>query len=307
MYVVRTVTGDLPAAELGVTLPHEHLLTTPPKHVTDPDFTMDSVEAAVGELEHYRRAGGQALVEMSTVDYGRQAEGLQELARTTGVHIVCATGFIKEAFFGDRVSSVSESDLSERMIRDVSQGIDNTTVKAGVIKAGSSKNKITTLERKVFSAAIAAHHASGTAISTHTEAGTMALEQVELLTAGGVPPDKILIGHVDRKLDLPYHLEIAATGVTLGFDQFSKEKYHPDHVRISVIADLVAAGHANQIVLSGDLARRSYWPSYGGGPGLTYIPWRVAPWLREVGLTQDTVQQMLVATPARLLGMEGKA
>ena len=304
MYIVRTVTGDLPAAELGVTLPHEHLLATPPNHITDPDLTMDSLEAAVSELGHYYRAGGQAIVEMSTADYGRQAKALRHLARTTNVRIICATGFIKEAFFGDLVTGTSEVDLSKRMIRDVCQGIDDTGVKAGVIKAGSSKNQITFLERRVFSAAVAAHHETGAAISTHTEAGTMALEQVELLTAGGVPPGKILIGHVDRKLDTTYHLEIAASGATLGFDQFSKEKYYPDHARISVIAELVAAGYGDQIVLSGDLARRSYWPSYGGGPGLTYIPWRVAPWLREVGLSQDAVQRMLVTTPARLLGIE---
>jgi phosphotriesterase-related protein len=55
-------------------------------------------------------------------------------------------------------------------------------------------------------------------------------------------------------------------------------------------------------MLSGDMARRSSWPSYGtgGGPGLTYILWRFAPWLRESGMAEAAIQQMLVGTPARV-------
>ena len=114
----------------------------------------------------------------------------------------------------------------------------------------------------------------------------MALEQVTLLTSLGVEPGHIIIGHIDRRLEWDFVRGLADTGVYMGFDQISKEKYYPDRLRVEFIQRLVERGHGGQILLSGDLARRSYWPAYGtgGGPGFTYILWRIAPWLREVGV-----------------------
>jgi phosphotriesterase-related protein len=132
-----------------------------------------------------------------------------------------------------------------------------SAVRAGVIKAGSSLNMITPLEERIFRAAALAQQATGAAISTHTEAGTMALEQIALLRTAGVSAERIVISHLDRRLDWRYLAEVAATGVFMGFDQIAKEKYAPDHARIAMIERLIAAGHAAQILLAGDQARRS--------------------------------------------------
>ncbi len=157
-------------------------------------------------------------------------------------------------------------------------------------------------EEKVFQAAIRAHLATGAPVSTHTEAGTLALEQIRILTQGGVRPEHILIGHLDRKLEWDALKSAADQGVFLGFDQVSKEKYYPDAERIEMIRRLIEAGHGSQIVLSADMARKSYWPSYGfgRGPGLTYILWRFVPWMLEAGISSQAVQAMLVDNPARL-------
>ena len=304
MGVIRTVIGDIAPTELGVTYPHEHLIAVPPPHVTDPDLAMPSEAAATRELVHFREAGGRALVEMTTVEYGRDVRALRRISEAVGVHVVATTGFIKEDFFRPMVEGKSVDALADAMIRDVSQGVDGTGICAGVIKAGSSKNRISPLEETVFRAAARAHRETGALVSTHTEAGTMALEQIDLLTSEGVPPKRVLIGHMDRLLDRDYHVEVAERGVCLGFDQFSKEKYYPDAARIDLIRDLVERGHGQQIILSGDLARRSYWPAYGGGPGLTFILWRIVPWLREEGVPQEAIDDMLVHTPARLLTLE---
>ncbi|MGB3795362.1 MAG: hypothetical protein WA957_03555, partial [Alteraurantiacibacter sp.] len=122
MEIIRTVNGDIPPSKLGLTLPHEHLLTLPPEHVSDPDLKMTSAEIAASELMHFRRAGGQAIVEMSTADYGRNAVGLRDLARKTSLNIICATGFIKEAFFAKLVSGKTEVGLYDRMVADLEQG-----------------------------------------------------------------------------------------------------------------------------------------------------------------------------------------
>lgn len=304
MMIIRTVNADIHPDELGVTYAHEHLITSPPSNVTDTDLKMDSEAAATIELATFKQAGGDTLIEMTTPEYGRQPEAMRRLSTATGVHVVCTTGWIKEKFFKPRVEGRSIDDLADEMIRDVLEGMDGTTARAGVIKGGSSRDEITPLEENVFKAAARAHRETGAPISTHTEAGTMALEQIDLLTAEGVAPERILIGHMDRKLEWDYHLQVARRGVGLGFDQFSKEKYAPDKVRIEFIQRLVEAGHGEQIFIAGDLARRSYWTSYGGGPGLTFILWRIVPWMRECGLSQTAIDAMLVDNPRRLFAFE---
>jgi predicted metal-dependent phosphotriesterase family hydrolase len=300
---IRTVRGDISAEELGITYPHEHILTLPPKIVTDQDFLMDSEDAAIQELNFFHKAGGQAIVEMSPRDYGRNPSGLRHVSEQSGVHIICTTGWHKDKFCRPWVEDRTVNSLAEEMIRDIEEGIDGTGVKAGVIKAGSSLNEITPAEEKVFRAAARAQRKTGVLISTHTESGTMGLEQIELLRSEGVNPERILIGHVDRNLNPEYHHALAATGVTLSYDQISKEKYYPDRARVELILEMTRAGYGKQITLSGDLARRSYWPSYGkwSGPGLTYILWRFVPWLHEQGLEGSALEDMLVRTPARVL------
>lgn len=301
MAKIRTVLGDIDAHEAGVTYMHEHLIGYSTKPGTEPDLVLDSEEAAAAELRHFHMAGGRTLVEMSPRDYSRSPLAYRRLSLATDVHVVCVTGFIKGASLDPFVENRTVNELADEFIREIQDGIDESGVRAGLLKAGSSKDKITPNEEKVFQAVAIAHRETGASISTHTEAGTMALEQVALLKAAGVPPERILIGHTDRKLDWDYHVAVANTGVTLGYDQFSKEKYYPDHMRVDFIARMVKAGYGGQIAISGDLARRSDLVSYGGGPGYTFILWRIVPWLRKQGLSQQDIDTIFVQTPARLL------
>jgi predicted metal-dependent phosphotriesterase family hydrolase len=303
MPTVQTVLGRIEADQLGVTYSHDHLIFRPgaPFSEQDPDLRLDSFEAARAELGFFKAAGGQALVEMTTVEVGRTARELQALSEQTGVHIIAATGYNKARFCAQVVRGKSVDELVQEMADDLTQGMDGTASKAGLIKASSSQNEMQAEEERVFQAAVQAHHLTGAPISTHTEAGTYALEQIRLLLDGGVRPEHICIGHLDRKLDWGYHQEIADSGVFMLFDQISKEKYYPDSQRIEFIQRLIEAGHGPQILLSGDLGRKSYWPSYGfgGGPGLTYILWRFVPWMLERGIHREDVDHMLIANPAR--------
>jgi phosphotriesterase-related protein len=303
MPFIRTVTGDIAPDQLGVCYPHEHVLGGPPLPDLDPDLTLDSEEAAIQELTYFRQAGGNALVEMSPIDYKRDVAGLKRVSQATGIHIICTSGQHKEKFSRPWVENETVASLTSRFIAEVSEGIDGTDVRAGVIKAASSLNTISDNERKVFEAVALAHQETGAPVTTHTEAGTMGMKQIELLVSRGVDPAHIIIGHVDRKLEWEYHLDMAQAGVFLCYDQLSKEKYYPDARRVEFILRLVEAGYGGQIVLAGDLARKSYWPSYGtgGGPGLTYILWRFVPWLRTEGLSQAAIDDLLIHNPARAL------
>jgi 5-phospho-D-xylono-1,4-lactonase len=301
--VVRTVRGDIAPESLGITYMHEHLYGFSTSEGTEEDLNLDSEAAAALELLLFKGAGGGAIVEMSPQDYSRNPLVLKRLSETTSLHIVMVTGYIKAASADKFVEHKSVNAITDELVKDIQEGVDGTGIRAGLLKAGSSLNIITANEEKMLRAAARAQRETGALISTHTEAGTMALEQIAIFKEEGVPPEKILIGHLDRKLDYNYHLEVAKTGVTLGYDQFSKEKYAPDFRRIEFIGKLFKAGYGRQIAISGDLARRSDLTSYGGGPGYTFLLWRIKPWLRKSGLTEEDIYTLFVETPRRLLAL----
>lgn len=313
--IVRTVLGDVDPGTLGLVLGHEHLVTHPPAFVTDPDLTMASEAEALAELADFAAAGGGGLVEMTTIDYGRDGPALVRLSRASGVHVVAATGF-NQGKFADRISSrFSTEAIAAWMAREVADGLVAPGVesldapalagpfaaRAGLIKASSGLDGPGDDERRVLEAAALAHLRTGAPISTHTEKGTWALEQARLLTGAGVPSTSILLSHLDLKPDLGYLLEVLATGVSIGLDQFGKAKYLPDADRVALVEALAGRGHLDQLMLSGDMARRSSWRSTGGGPGLAHIPRTILPMLRERGFDADAMTRLTVGNAARFL------
>ena len=326
--IVRTVLGDVAPDDLGLTLGHEHLIARPPAHVTDPDLRLDDEDAAVRALASFRQAGGGALVEMTTVDYGRDVAALQRIARRSGVHVIAATGFNKGRFADPIVARHDDDAITAWMIDEVRVGAapfappeqvvlsasagtvgsregrpGAAPARAGLIKAGTGAEGAGTQERRVLAAAVAAHHATGAPIGTHTERAVWALEQARLFVDAGVAPEKVLIGHCDFRPELAYLLELAATGVNIGFDQFSKHKYLSDEARVRLVVGLATAGHLRQVILSGDLARRSYWPAYGHADvaGFAHVPRVVAGMLRAEGVTETDLGLLLRANAQRWL------
>jgi predicted metal-dependent phosphotriesterase family hydrolase len=299
---IMTVTGPIEPQDLGVTYAHEHLLGGPPKwssDYADRDFTMTSIESAASELGLFKQAGGQAMVEMSTPDYNRQPLKLRTLSETTGIHIIMTTGLHKDAYSHRMTVQHTVDELAALFIRDLSQGAGDTDVRAGVIKGATSLNVITEGEETVLRAGARAHLSTGAPISTHTQAGTMGLEQIAILMESGVDPARVAIGHVDRNLNHDYHKAMLDTGACLIYDHLSKEKYAPDSARIALLKRLISEGYGAQLMLSGDFGRNSYYTSNGGGPGFTYILWRFVPWLLSEGISNKAVLALLIDNPAR--------
>ena len=311
MKIIRTVLGDIAPSSLGLTLGHDHLMTHPPPDVTDQDLVMDDLAATIQELESFKNAGGAGLVEMTTVDYGRDAAELEQVSRASGVHVIAATGFNKGRFADRLTATKSLDEIVAWLVAEVQDGLnmfslaqpraESSRARAGIIKASSGLNGANPHELKVFEAAAQAHLATNAPISTHTEKGTWGLEQAQFFLEHQVTPQKVLIGHLDLKPDLVYLLEIAATGVNLGLDQFGKEKYLPDLDRINLVVKLCEAGFASQIILGGDMARKSYFKAYGGFPGLAHIPTTIRDMLEVAGIPSHA---MLFDNPRRWLAFD---
>lgn len=302
MSMVQTVLGAVPASDLGLTLSHEHLLCRPPGSMgdADPDLVLDNLDAALAELGAFKAAGGNAVVEVTPVDYGRDLDGLAQLSRRSGVRIVAATGLHKDQFSARYTSQVDEDQLADTFMRELQVGVAG--VRTGVIKLGSGLDKITPGERKAFTAAALAQRATGAPITTHTEAGRLALEQLDLLIDAGADPERIIIGHLDRLLDTDYHEAVLQTGAYVGYDQVGKPKYATDERRAEALAILVARGHGAKLLISGDLGRKSYWSAYGGKPGLDYIPKTFLSMLCAAGLSAAQAEALVGGNPARAFG-----
>src|ERR1700737_3166543 len=302
MSMVQTVRAPRRAGVLGLTVGHEPLLCRPPGAVgdADPDLVLDDREAAITELAACKPPGASAVVGVPPVDSGRDLDGLVALSRRSGVHIVAATGLHKDQFSAPYTSRMDEDQLADIFMRELQVGVNG--VRPGVIKLGSSLDEITAGERKAFTAAALAQRATGAPITTHTEAGRLGLEQLELLLDAGADPERIIIGHLDRLLDTDYHEAVLRTGAYVGYDQIGKPKYATDERRAEALAVLVARGHGAKLLISGDLGRKSYWGAYGGKPGLAYVPTPFLRMLCAAGLSAGQGEALVVGNPAEAFG-----
>ena len=303
---VMTVLGPIDPGALGFALHHEHVFCrTDPAIVPDPDLWLDEPDAARQELELFFAAGGRAVVDMSPDDYGRDTSTMLQIAAHSPVHLIVVTGSHKDQFAAPYRARLGDHDVDAivaRNLRELHEGTDGTRVRAGLVKAGSSLDTITEVEDRVLRAAARTAVVSGAPISTHTERGTMALEQVAIMTAEGADPSRIILGHLDFQLtDMPYLRDVLATGAYVSFDQWSKVKYASDEDRARVLFELADAGHLDQLLVSGDLARKSYQLSYGGDPGFAYFCDRVPLTLMDAGFDAPSVKCLFIDNPARAL------
>lgn len=299
---IMTVLGPVAPDELGVCLHHEHLLCDPQAvTASDPDYRLDDPHATLAELEDFANVGGRAVVDCSTKDYGRDPDGLYWLAQRAPVHIVMVTGRHK-ALHAERLSaSQSIESLTSEFVSEIRDGVGRHRVKPGAIKLGTSENAILPVEERVVRAAAGAQRQTGLPITTHTEAGTIADRQLDLLADEGVPPGQVILGHLDRKPDAGYLRALLDRGAWVSFDQIGKTHYGPDQPKARVLAGLISEGYQDQLLISMDLARKSLLRAYGGAPGWVYIVERFALMLMDEGLSAVQVRALLAENPARAL------
>ncbi|ADU94467.1 MULTISPECIES: phosphotriesterase family protein [Geobacillus] len=291
MSFIRTLHGDIDPEQLGFTYSHEHIVCRPPywKEKGEDDLLLDDKEKSLKDVLDFVKHGGNAIVDATAVDYGRDVEAVADIARKAKIHIIGTAGFNKSFLWGAKleekiqkivgpyttyyewIETATVNELAEFVIQEVEAGLEGTSYKGGQIKFGTGYNRITPLEEKTIRAVARAHHETKAPIHSHTEAGTMALEQIEILRSEGVDLSNVSFGHMDRNPDPYYHEQIAKTGAYLCFDGIGKIKYAPESTRIHCILELVRKGYEKQILVSGDTARKSYYKHYDYGLGLEYI------------------------------------
>ena len=309
MNQIRTVLGDIPAAELGCCYAHEHIIID--RNVSTmryPDFRLESVENGITELNQFYADGGRAMVDSMPCDSGRNVLKLAEISRGSKVHILCPTGLHLAKYYDDGHWShhYSVEQITQLFTADIEEGIDRfdysgpcierTEHKAGLIKIATTGSTFSDRENKIFEAAANAHRQTGAPILTHVEQGIGALEQTEKLSGFGVDLSKVVLSNTDREPVADYHRDILQTGVKVEYDSGFRWKTEANPT-LDLVIELISE-FPDQIMLGMDAARPTYWKSYGGQPGLSFLLNEFTAQLRERGLTDAQWQKIFVFSPA---------
>lgn len=320
--ILQTVTGPISPDELGPTLMHEHLQIGYSGWESDslrpgPAAT-ERFSICVDRIEEIKGHGITSMLDPCPNDLGRDVEFMAKVAQKTGFRIVCATGLYKQAeggvpYWHFRSSFGPQVDaMAELFIRELTEGVGSTGVRAGIIKVATGTGAMTDHERAIFEAAAKAAVETGAPITTHTDQGTLGDVQQQILTEAGVPAHRIIIGHSCGTSDHAYHLKIARGGSYLGFDRFGLGVLHPDDERVASLVTLIQAGAGDRLVVSHD----SVW-CWRGEPippdimaamvatwNPTHFSQRIVPQLRDAGVTDTQIDTLLVDNPRRFFAGE---
>ena len=297
--VIQTVLGPIDASKLGFTLTHEHVGNSKMKIFTSRE---DAVARVVDKLKEAKDAGVDTIVDVTTFDIGRDIRFREEISRKSGMQIVVATG---QHFFAPESLNVRTlEEITDLFIREIERGIEDTDIKAGVIKVAARSDVMTPAEEKVFRAAARASKVTGVPIETHTHARRRGGEtQVAVFEAEGVSPARISLGHSDDTDDIDYLIGLAKRGYTLGMDHIYRGTAQGEKVpwqrRATYIKELIAAGFLDRIFLSndwtfGDAERAELNPD-----GLLFTIRKTIPYLRQIGVSQREIDVITVENPRR--------
>ncbi|MDA0263048.1 MAG: phosphotriesterase-related protein [Chloroflexi bacterium] len=315
MPTVNTVLGPVETGDMGFTLSHEHLATnaagilrTFPELIDRPGI----IEQAKDTLKEAYDEGLRTIIDVSTIDLGRDVEMMKEVSQATGVKIVAATGnhlAVPRPFI-----DLTPDVIADLYVREIEVGIEGTGVKAGIIKVASDAGGVTEAQEIVLRAAGQACVRTGIRISTHTwSPDRVGEQQVRILKEEGVDMNLVYVGHSNDDTDMGYLLGLLDQGVWLGLDRFPGGRRANTPLweeRTQLTKNLIDAGRADRIMLSHDHSvpkarfgaavqeeRYRYNPD-----GYNFITRNVLPRLRELGVSEETVQQIMVDNPRRFFG-----
>ena len=280
---VRTVLGDISPEEMGLTYSHEHIVIEESfPTLANPAFILNDTVRISAELKELYHLGGRTMVDTMPAACGRNVLKLAEVSRNSGINIIVPTGLHQEMYYPPNHwrHHLSVDELTELFIKDITEGVDRydyncpvvkrTGHKAGMIKLATDDEKITGHQRKIFEAVVNAHCETGVPILTHTNGGKLAIEQAELFLKLGADLNHVVISHVDKQTDLAFHRDLMQSGVYVEYDSHFRLMAKGDDWVYRLLESLLP-DYPDRIVIGVDMAKNTYWKSYGGEPGLTYL------------------------------------
>jgi phosphotriesterase-related protein len=249
------------------------------------------------EIERARAAGVTAIVECSTLGVGRRADIDLAVSKATGFPLVVPTGVYREPWVPDWVHEASEDALHEWMLQELEEEIESTGVRAGWIKLSAGDDGLTATETKVLRAAARAAKATGAVIGSHTIKGRVVRDQLAIIDAAGLDPDRFVWIHTQAEPDFELHTEVARRGAWIEYDAIGSDDLD-DAFFVDRVRRILDAGLAGHVLLSQD--RGMYDPAQPGGGTprpYTYLAERFLPQLRAAGLDDAAITQLTRTNP----------
>ncbi len=339
--MVNTVCGAITREQLGVVATHEHVLLDQSNHyqavptpgITDPEnqkvemwnlgilsrdcfalkdnTILNDETVQTEEVAYFKKAGGDTLIDASLPGIGRDPQVLLRVAKKTGLNVIMGTGFYVGATHPEELRFMSERQIADIMVKELTEGVDGTGIRAGYIGEIGISEVFDDKERKVLRAAGIAQRDTGVAINVHINPWTTnGLEAADILLDAGVNPKRICISHVDVENREDYIYALLKKGVYVEFDNFGKEYYIRREVRhsgyglfvndtdrVTLVKKLTNDGYLRQILLSCDICLKNLLHKYGGW-GYDHVLTNIVPMMEDEGITDEQIRTMLVDNPA---------
>ena len=324
---VMTVLGPIPIEELGMCRPHEHICWNFAGYIAyrslvpldDTDWLIENYMPLIKpKIEQMKEYGVESILDATTNDNCRFPEFLKAVSEETSVNIIMTTGFYTYDSMGaskyyqtlkmtGRTDEQDEHDIYRLFVAELTTGVQDTGIKAGVIKIATGESIKPSFDEAVCGAAVKASKEMGVPIITHNEGSSVA-EQADMLLAAGAEPRTVQLGHLTKLRNVSEVLEIIEKGeFFLGFDQLG---IYDNENQGNNIIELIKMGYADRICLGQDYIfvlagepenvggfakalRDSTWTP-------TYIYDTLIPKMKANGVTDDQIEQMLIRNPQNL-------
>jgi phosphotriesterase-related protein len=302
---LQTIKGPVEIESLDLILPHEHLFTDlRGPHV--PDYAQGEPSAVVEVvgpfLAEAAAVGVTALVECSTVGVGRNLTVLQSLAEATPIHIIAPTGVYRDAYIPESLREKSEQELADLWTKELTEGMQETSIRAGFIKLAMSDDGPTALEVRNLKAAAKASQNTGAAIAVHTVGGRIAKAEMDTLEDARLDLQRFIWVHAQTEPDVSILKEAARRGAYVELDTVGAP-FQPQADLLDTAITLIMEGFADRLLLSHDAgwynpARRDGLPDEGYR-GYTALARAFIPKLVERGIPEEQVRLITVHNPAK--------
>lgn len=340
---IMTVLGPLPVEDMGITLPHEHILldagsawvrpccagelglAQKPVSVEflgelrmNPFLNQDNcvltdVEVAIEELRAFADRGGVTVIDPTNRGIGRDGEALQRISRRTGLNIVMGAGFYLEKSHPDYFAAMSEDDIADQIVGDVGAGPEAPDVPAGLIgEIGISKH-FTAAEEKSLRGAAQAARRSGVPLSIHLPGWERLAHRVlDVIEDVGASLDHTILCHMNPSYSDPaYQKSLADRGAWLEYDMIGMDYYYADQNaqcpsdedNASAIRALIDDGYLRRLLISQDVFLKMMLTRHGGF-GYGYILKHFLPRLRRHGVEQAAIDTLMTANPRRVFSAD---
>lgn len=255
----QTVLGLVSANELGITMPHEHLLIYNPafvkpekashRHLAYAPVCLENLgwirqnwtcnldnlqlfdeNLAISEVRRYKNAGGNSIVDPTVRSVGRDPSALARISRATGLHIIMGAGYYVAETHPSDMNERTVDNISREIINEIDVGVDDTGIQAGLIGEIGCSWPLKNNERKVLHGAGCAQLETGAPLMVHPGRNEESpYEIINALNDVGADLSRTIIAHVERTVtDITKLTEIVDAGCYLEYDVFGLEtSYYP--------------------------------------------------------------------------------